>query len=180
MDKKEIRSLIRKLTAEQPATDKDQQAAIVTERLCDRISQLTPRTVAAFMPLGDEIAIDITKLSEQCRIVIPRITQSTDSQAEMEFYDYDATTTASGSYGIDEPQGNDAISADQIDIMILPGVAFSCNGDRLGRGKGFYDRYTSREGFRAYSIGVCFRHQIFDNIPTEPHDRPVDELITAE
>lgn len=179
MDKKEIRSHIRKFTNALNVADKAQQAADVSEQLCDIIAMHKPNLIAAFMPMNDEIAIDIAKLSTLCRVVIPRITNNTNEEASMEFYDYLPYDICSGAYSIDEPQGSEIITPDKIDIMILPGVAFTLKGDRLGRGKGFYDRYTSREGFRAYCIGVCFKHQVLDELPTEPHDRRVNKVITS-
>ena len=62
-------------------------------------------------------------------------------------------------------------------MMVVPGVAFTAAGERMGRGKGYYDRYLSREGFRAYSVGVCFGCQMCEELPTEPHDRRMDEVI---
>ena len=179
MDKKEIRSHIRKFTNALNAADKALQATDVSEQLYDIIALHKPNLIAAFMPMKDEIAINIAHLSRLCRVAIPRITCNTDGEASMEFYDYRPSDICSGAYGIDEPQGSEIIPPDKIDIMIQPGVAFTLQGDRLGRGKGFYDRYTSREGFRAYCIGVCFKHQVLDELPTEPHDRRVNKVITS-
>ena len=179
MEKKEIRGLIRTFTSTLTEADRAQQAHSVTEQLRHIIIERKPKIVAAFMPLSDEIAIDIADLSALCRIVIPRITSDKHSEATMEFYDYNLADISAGAYGIDEPQGSQAISADMIDMMILPGVAFTSQGDRLGRGKGFYDRYTSRKNFRAYCIGVCYSHQILSNLPVEPHDKRVDEVVYA-
>lgn len=180
MEKKEIRGLIRTLTNTLTEADKAQQAHSVTEQLRHIIIERKPEIVAAFMPLSDEIAIDIANLSTLCRIVIPRITSDKHSEATMEFYDYNLADISAGAYGIDEPQGSQTISADMIDMMILPGVAFTSQGDRLGRGKGFYDRYTSRKNFHAYCIGVCYKHQVLDKLPTESHDRGVNDVITAQ
>jgi len=61
------------------------------------------------------------------------------------------------------------------DLIIIPGVAFDINGNRIGFGGGFYDRYL--EGKKIRTIGLCYGFQIVDNIPKEEHDIPVDELI---
>ena len=85
-----------------------------------------------------------------------------------------------GAYGINEPQGDTPCPAEAIDLMVVPAVAFTRRGERLGRGKGFYDCYLSREGFRAYTVGVCYSHQLLDSLPTEPHDCRVDEVVVGE
>ena len=64
--------------------------------------------------------------------------------------------------------------------MVVPGVAFASDGRRLGRGKGYYDRYLAREGFRAYTVAVCYSCQLRDDVPAEPHDKRVDEVVVAK
>lgn len=62
------------------------------------------------------------------------------------------------------------------DILLIPGLGFTAVGDRLGRGKGFYDKYL--EKFKGQKIGICFQEQIFESIPTERHDQFVDYVVT--
>jgi 5-formyltetrahydrofolate cyclo-ligase len=61
---------------------------------------------------------------------------------------------------------------------VVPGVAFTPNGLRCGRGKGFYDKYLSHRGFRARTIGVGYPCQIVENIPTEEHDKRLDCVVS--
>lgn len=70
------------------------------------------------------------------------------------------------------------ITPDQLDLIFVPGLAFSLGGWRLGRGGGFYDRLLARPGLRAKKIGVCFDAQIFPELPREAHDREVDAVVT--
>lgn len=64
------------------------------------------------------------------------------------------------------------------DLILVPGLAFSESGDRLGRGKGFYDKYL--EHYRGVKIGVCFGTQVVDEIPTETHDIALDYLVSEQ
>ena len=66
---------------------------------------------------------------------------------------------------------------DEIDAIVVPGVAFTVKGVRMGRGKGFYDRYLAQSGFAALKIGVCYREQLVPDIPAEPHDVAMDAVI---
>lgn len=66
----------------------------------------------------------------------------------------------------------------QLDLIFVPGLAFSLGGLRLGRGGGFYDRLLAHPNLRACKIGVCFEEQILPDLPREPHDRAVDSIIT--
>lgn len=180
MEKKEIRAAIKQLNTSLTESQKTSEAEKVTELLCRHIRESKPNIVAAFMPLSDEIPINIKQIATLCRVVVPRITQDFAGCAEMEFFDYIPTEIHSGAYGISEPQGATPCDVEDIDLMIIPGVAFTPQGDRLGRGKGFYDRYTAREGFRAKCIGVCFCHQVVESLPTEQHDRVMDSVISAK
>jgi 5-formyltetrahydrofolate cyclo-ligase len=85
-----------------------------------------------------------------------------------------------GPFGIREPVFDQArvIPPDTFDLVLVPGAAFTANGDRLGRGGGFYDRLLSTPGFRAFKIGVCFDRQILKEVPTEPHDQRVHRVVT--
>ena len=82
-----------------------------------------------------------------------------------------------GAFGIEEPQGNVFSDYDSIDLAIIPGVAFDRALNRLGRGRGYYDRLLAHPDFRAYKMGYCFPFQMVDNVPTEPHDYKMDEII---
>ena len=72
-----------------------------------------------------------------------------------------------------------------LDLMVVPGVAFTRDGIRLGHGKGYYDLYLQRLQERyptskVYTIGICFAQQIFPKIPFSDHDVFIDEVITAD
>ena len=70
------------------------------------------------------------------------------------------------------------VDPEWIETVIVPGLAFDINGNRLGRGAGFYDRFLPKLPSTATIIGLAFECQVFESIPTERHDRPVDILIT--
>ena len=70
------------------------------------------------------------------------------------------------------------ISNDDIDLIVVPGVAFDRERNRLGRGKGYYDRLLSQ--LKASAIGICFDFQLKGQIPTEPFDRKMDLVITEK
>jgi 5-formyltetrahydrofolate cyclo-ligase len=72
----------------------------------------------------------------------------------------------------------DLIPPSEIDLMIVPGVAFDSAGRRLGRGKGFYDRYLSQPAAaHIYKVGLCAPHALVPEIPAEAHDIEMDEII---
>jgi 5-formyltetrahydrofolate cyclo-ligase len=83
----------------------------------------------------------------------------------------------SGKFGIREPINTCvAVPLDDLDAVLVPGVAFGVDGHRLGRGKGFYDRLL--ENFKGTKIGIAFDEQIVDSIPAEENDVRMDFVIT--
>ena len=96
----------------------------------------------------------------------------------MRFYDFRAERMASGSFGIDEPQGAELCPPEQIEVMVVPGVAFTRSGARMGRGRGYYDRYLgAAEAAHIYKIGTCFACQLVDELPTELHDVAMERVV---
>ncbi len=174
--RKQVKSAVLALSPEQKAA----QSQALCERLLRLIAERMPRVVALFSPLPDEIDISPLASLIGCRVVLPRVGDGANGEPDMEFFDYNQQAMVSGAYGIIEPQGCEPCRAKEIDLMVVPGVAFSSDGVRLGRGKGYYDRYLAREEFRAYCVGVCYACQLREDIPSEPHDKRVDEVIASK
>lgn len=65
-----------------------------------------------------------------------------------------------------------------VDVVVVPGVAFTASGDRLGQGGGWYDRFLCRLGPGSLSVGVCFVEQVLDDLPLESHDVVLDRVVT--
>ena len=80
-----------------------------------------------------------------------------------------------GAFGIIEPLG-DEIDCNIIDFIIVPGVAFDRNLNRLGRGKGYYDRLLSESN--AFFAGIGYQMQVLEKIPVEDHDIKMNCIIT--
>lgn len=87
---------------------------------------------------------------------------------------------APGTFGVLEPTGTELIRSEVLDLVLVPGVAFDRDGNRLGYGKGFYDRVLCGTGRPALTIGLCFEMQLVDSLPIEDHDENLDLLITEE
>ncbi len=81
----------------------------------------------------------------------------------------------SGYAGIKEPEG-EKYPLENIDIIVVPAIAFDIHGHRLGYGKGYYDRLLSK--VNALKIGLAYNFQVLEKLPSEPHDIPVDLIVT--
>lgn len=84
-----------------------------------------------------------------------------------------------GAYGIPSPVG-DPVDPSVIDIVVVPGLAFTRDGQRLGQGGGYYDRYLARVRAHCTTVGVCFREQIVSAVPAEIHDQRVSRVVTDQ
>lgn len=84
-----------------------------------------------------------------------------------------------GVYGISEPAIKEPLKVEDIDLVVVPGVAFDKQGRRLGRGKGYYDRFLKKLSPHTTSIGLAFDFQILPTIPATKRDVGVQRIIFA-
>lgn len=82
-------------------------------------------------------------------------------------------------FGIGEPTGPEYTDLDHVQLIVVPGVAFDRMGNRMGRGRGFYDRLLKSTP-NAYKVGVAFDFQILDTIPTESFDVPMNKVVSEK
>ncbi len=173
--KKEIRGEVRRRIKELSAEDRVTSAHEIFSHIEGLDVFHTAHCIALFAAMGDEVPT--AEILERWRgmgkaIVVPRVEGDI-----MRFYDYSPERMQRGAFGIEEPMGDEEIDPATIDLMVVPARAFTMRGERLGRGGGFYDKYMSLNNFRAYKIGVCFKYQIFDELPCDPHDILVDKVV---
>ena len=174
-DKRTLRKEIRAEIATLSIEKKQSLSSQIFSKIATLSKLEEASVVALFVSLSDEpqTATFIEQLLQKNkRVVVPRIEGD-----EMNFYDISEGVEI-GAFGIMEPTATTPIKPSKIDVMIVPGVAFTLNGARCGRGKGFYDKYLSHSDFRAYTIGVCYPCQIVENLPTEEHDKVLDRVIS--
>lgn len=132
-------------------------------------------TVLLYHSLKDEVDTHefIRKWSRLKRILLPVVV---GDDLELRVYT-GPEDLAIGAYGIEEPTGACFTDYAAIGFIAVPGVAFDRNGNRLGRGKGYYDRLLPRIP-AAYKAGICFPYQLVEEVPAEPFDIRMDEIIT--
>lgn len=181
MDKKELRRTIRESKRHFDRETLDEMSLAVISRLTAHPRFAAARIVMLYHSLPDEVdtgrllaelasvSADITGKT----VLLPRVTGETDMELRVYTGPYDMTR---GAFGIMEPSGALFTDYSQITLAIVPGMAFDCCGHRLGRGKGYYDRFLPLLP-QAYKIGVCFPFQLVDSVPTVPTDVVMDEVV---
>lgn len=133
-------------------------------------------TVLLYYSLPDEVDTHefVQKWSREKRILLPVVV---GDDLELRIYT-GPEDLSTGSYGIEEPTGELFTNYAAIDFIAVPGVAFDGNGNRLGRGKGYYDRLLPHIP-AAYKAGICFPFQLVEEVPAEPFDIRMDEIIRS-
>ena len=181
MNKNELRKYIR----EQKRHFTQQQLGEMSLRIMsDLLSH--PRvqkadTILMYHSLPDEVNTHSTLdqlLAMGKKVLLPKVVSDT----EMTIHEYTGPDSLQPSepYGILEPTTSQlSIVNYQLSIVIVPGMAFDRQGHRLGRGKGYYDRFLSRVP-NIYKIGVCFPFQLVDSVPSEETDILMDEIIAPQ
>lgn len=141
-------------------------------------------TILAYASFGNELSLDpfiTAALDKSKRIAIPSVDWTRKLMCARQITNLD-TDLIPGRYDIRVPrEGCPVVEPEQIDVILVPGLAFDRAGNRLGRGAGFYDRYISAlkdSGNNPTLIGVCYHAQIVKSVPTEAHDHRVDRVIT--
>ena len=177
MEKSEIRAEVRRRIKELTPEQKSLSATKIFTRIEQNDHFTDAMCIALFASMKDEVSTEYALkawLEMGKRIIVPRVEGDI-----MRFYDYAPDKMQTGSFGIEEPIGDEEVSPAEIDLIIVPARAFTHSGERLGRGGGFYDKYMSLSGFRAYKIGIAYTCQIFDSLPHDPHDIKVDEVVVG-
>ena len=189
--KRELRKSMRMLLKGMNEEDKKKESEAACSSFMDGFLYSRSDVILLYMAMNTEInPYEIMKkaLKDNKTVAVPKIKSGTEL---MDFYVLDGRISLArqfsvGSFGIIEPDENvcrrfsfEEHPAGKI-TMILPGLAFTKDGKRLGHGKGFYDIYLSEVPKEADLIlaGFCFDCQIVQDIPTESHDVLMDYVVT--
>lgn len=157
----------------------------ITNTLINSAAFKNAKTVMCYISFGTEV--DTKLIINECfrqskAILIPIIMRNTDGTSYMEASELIDPTNdlAPGTMGILEPKASSIRIRDpkNIDLIVIPGLAFDNNGNRLGYGAGYYDYFLKRVRDDCYQIAITFSCQLIDRIPTEEHDKPIPHIIT--
>ena len=142
--------------------------------------------IFAYMALPDEV--DLSEVIKQAlqdgkKVALPKIISKTDNIMQFFYLDPQKALTqqtSNGAYGIPEPNENLPAALDSAlkTLILVPGRAFTKDGDRLGRGKGYYDRFLEKKRLPNITVaGVCFDFQVLPELPTDPNDVKMDIIL---
>jgi 5-formyltetrahydrofolate cyclo-ligase len=153
---------------------------ISSKKIHENLKQINSYTnsqnIGCYFPIGSEVDtnnIMLEILKQNKNMLLPKIVNS-----NMEFYVIpNLEKLEKGKFDIMEPKDN-CEKAENIDCILVPTVGISKNGDRLGYGRGYYDKFLSSSN--AIKISLTYSNQIVKSVPSELHDIKIDLIITED
>ena len=179
-EKANIRREIRALVAQMTEADKLSQSLCICEQVKAMGEWQRAGDVLLYAALPDEVSLSALisdALASGKRVWLPVVDGD-----DLRIRQYkEGMTEVSAGFHIEEPTADapELLPSDysQISLAIIPGRAFTPDGDRLGRGKGYYDRFLAH--YAGTTIGVAFSCQICNTLPIDPWDRPLNKVIVS-
>lgn len=164
----------------------------LSKQICQRVVELSlyraAKTVMCYINSRLEVETDVliqSVLNDGKRCVIPYCTFDDKGDKVLGLWLFeDFNELTEGMWGILEPpksrwyESNKMVAPESLDLVIAPGLAFSCNGARLGHGAGYYDRLFNSLSDSTQRVGICFETQLFQEIMMEPHDQFMHWVVT--
>jgi 5-formyltetrahydrofolate cyclo-ligase len=180
--KQDKRALRRAVLAERDAlsgTERGARSEAIADRLLGLDEVAGAAMVLAFWSFGSEV--DTAPLIHRLRsrgttVALPR---TRDGDIVPVVWTPGSSMTET-SFGTREPANGRVLQAGELDLIVVPGVAFDRSCRRVGYGGGFYDRLLARTRDGAAAVAVAFGLQVVDEVPTGPLDRPVDAIVTED
>jgi len=179
MEKKEARTEIKRRLKSLTNEERKTKSEKALELLVSLEEFRTARVLLLFVSMDDEIDTLPTilhALNNNKQVILPKCRMEDHELILCPVNSID--DLAPGAYGILEPTTNASIAASELDFILLPARAFDEQGNRLGRGAGFYDRLLSDCSLNATLCGIAYEEQILPSVPNDSHDKRVDIVVT--
>jgi len=177
MDKKELRALVRQCKRAMTEDEILLRSQKLKAKLLSSPLYQSAATIYGYLSYNQEVrTLPILEqaLADGKRVAVPKVYGERMAFLYLE----DLSQIAPGYCGIPEPIADTPVAADPTALVLMPGLAFTAQGDRLGYGGGFYDRFLEAEPNHP-TVSLCYDFQLFSAIPTQPHDRKVDLVLWA-
>lgn len=178
MDKQELRRQVRAAKRAVPLSDKIARSEGIMRQVEALPQFAEARTVLLYWSMDDEVHTHafVGRWYERKILLLPCVD---GDDLRLRRYTGPDSLREGPQFGIPEPVGEEFTDLEAIDMIVVPGVAFDLKNNRMGRGRGFYDRLLKSTP-KAYKVGVAFRFQMFDTIPVEEFDVPMNQVITEK
>jgi len=177
MDKKELRRQIREKKRAMTPQQIEEASCRLGQLFVNTPQYQQAKTIYGYLPYNQEVRT--VPMLEQAirdgkRVAVPKVYGD-----DMKFiYMDDLTQVTLGYANIPEPTADGPVADDKTALVLMPGMAFTKNGDRMGYGGGFYDKFLASEPDHP-TVALCYDFQMVESLPTEEYDIPVDCVLWA-
>ena len=178
-DKQTLRATFRKRRLSLEPSARQTATTAIISSLREIISDVSAQSVCLYWPLIERGEIDLRPLIRDLwetgfDVSLPVVVKENPPRMKAVLLNSE-DTLQSGRWGLMEPHGEE-IEPDDLDLIVVPALAADRSRNRLGYGKGFYDAFLSRT--TATTVCAVFDICLVENLPTDPHDQPVDMVVT--
>lgn len=182
MSKNQIRADMQQLLKKITPEERHSRSLAACRNLLHLKEFKAAQMIMIFMSIPCEIEtspLAIQAWQEGKQIAVPRVDWDHHRMDPIEISSFDCCEP--GQKGIREPASGTSVPMALIDLIVVPGMSFDRCGFRVGRGKGFYDRFLSDADCKAKRVGFCFHEQLHPkDLPTEAHDIQMDLIVTDQ
>lgn len=178
MDKKELRKQIRAAKKAVPFCEKCSRSIPIMQQV-EKLPQFRDaQTILLYWSMEDEVQTHdfVNRWYQQKTLLLPCVD---GDDLRLRQYTGPECLKEGEQFGIGEPTGPEFTDLNSVQMIIVPGVAFDRHNNRMGRGRGFYDRLLKSTP-NAYKVGVAFNFQMVELVPTEEFDVPMNAVITEK
>jgi 5-formyltetrahydrofolate cyclo-ligase len=187
MSKSEIRAQMKDFLATLSEQERHSRSLAACENLIGAKEFRNAQTVMIFMSMAREVetsTLAIKAWQEGKNIAVPRVEWGNKRMEPVEISSLEVdmqTVGPGGGGGVREPVEGKVVPLAMIDMVVIPGMAFDRRGYRVGRGRGFYDRFLAQQDFQGVRCALCFHEQLMAApLPCEPHDVAMDLIVTDQ
>lgn len=180
MNKKALRQQLREWLAGLPQAEIAERSYAACQLFCAQPEYRQSDVIMVFLSTSAEVetaSIALQSWADGKRVLAPRVSWDQRRMLPIEIRSL-VSDVRDGGMGIREPVDGMPIPVSDIDLMVVPGLGFDELGNRLGRGRGFYDRFLSHRDFRGIACGLALQEQVIASVPTEETDVRVHMLVT--
>ena len=182
MDKKQLRHQLKTRLIELTSQQRSEKSRRACKHLIAMEQFCSASVVMLYLSLPHEVDTTLIILQAWQRektVAVPKVSWQQRHMIPVEITSLETGMSTEAS-GLRNPVTGVPMPLEEIDVVVTPGIAFDKNGNRLGRGGSYYDRFFASKKLRAIKCGIAFSEQVIESVPTIEHDIGVDFLVTEE
>lgn len=176
MDKQELRKQIRAAKKAVPYSEKCNRSIPIMNKVEQLLQFQQAHTILLYWSMEDEVQTHdfVNRWYKEKTILLPCVD---GDDLRLRQYTGPECLVSGEQFGIGEPTGPEYTELEKVEMIIVPGVAFDTHNNRMGRGRGFYDRLLKSTP-NAFKVGVAFGFQMVEHVPTEAFDAPMNAVLS--